>query len=301
MIRALDGINFEVDDDDALALIGESGCGKSTLAHTIMKLLPDYARIESGQVLLNGRDLMALGEVEYRKIRYKEIAIIFQGAMNMLNPVIRVEDQIAEVIIIHEKASKKEAVTRAWELLEMVGISPSRGKNYPHELSGGQKQRVVIAIALACNPKLIISDEPFTALDVMVQAQLIELMKEIRSRFRTSLILITHDLSVTGEMCKKVAVLYAGKIVEYGSLSRVFQGPRHPYTQGLLKSIPTIDGPISKLKSIPGNPPDLGNPPPGCSFEPRCSCTMDKCHQRNPELVKVEEGHYAACFLEEQQ
>jgi peptide/nickel transport system ATP-binding protein len=299
MIRALDGINFEVDDDDALALIGESGCGKSTLAHTIMKLLPDYARIESGQVLLNGRDLMALGEVEYRKIRYKEIAIIFQGAMNMLNPVIRVEDQIAEVIIIHEKASKKEAVTRAWELLEMVGISPSRGKNYPHELSGGQKQRVVIAIALACNPKLIISDEPFTALDVMVQAQLIELMKEIRSRFRTSLILITHDLSVTGEMCKKVAVLYAGKIVEYGSLSRVFQGPRHPYTQGLLKSIPTIDGPISKLKSIPGNPPDLGNPPPGCSFEPRCSYAMDQCHLRNPELIKVEEGHYAACFLEE--
>lgn len=293
-VRAVDGVDLQVEGD--LALVGESGCGKSTLAHTIVRLLPKSARVEGGDVVFRGRNLLQLKEDEMRKIRYKRISIIFQGAMNVLNPLMKVENQVAEVVRIHKKASKEEALAEAGQLLEMVGIPPSKGESYPHQLSGGQKQRIVIAMAIACDPELIIADEPFTALDVMIQAQLIELLKELKNKIGCSLILITHDLPVVGELCDKIAVMYAGKILEYGSLKTILRNPVHPYTRDLLRATPSMEGEEKDLVYIPGRPPDLTNPLPGCRFSPRCSYRVeDHCGEEEPRMVEVEEDHYASC------
>jgi len=298
MVKAVDGISFKVAPKEALALVGESGCGKSTVAHTVLRLLPSNAKIMNGQVIFDGKiDLTKADDETLRKIRFKEISIVFQGSMNMLNPVMRIEDQIAEVILIHENITKEVAVQKARKLLETVGIPSYKGRDYPHQLSGGQKQRVCIAMAIALEPKLIIADEPFTALDVMVQAQLIELLKQIQKKIGSSLIFITHDIHVVGELCDKIAIMYAGKIVEYGRLKDIAKFPRHPYTVGLLEAIPSIDGPKGTLSSIPGFPPDLINPPSGCRFHPRCPQRFKLCDKKEPSLVKINKDHYVACHL----
>ncbi|RLI41404.1 ABC transporter ATP-binding protein [Candidatus Bathyarchaeota archaeon] len=298
VVRAVDHVSFEVSTNESLAIVGESGCGKSTVAHTVIRLLPPNAKIVSGSIVFDGKiDLTKVDDDILRKIRFKEISIVFQGSMNMLNPVMRIEDQIAEVILIHEVTTKEEAVRKARDLLETVGIPSSKGKDYPHQLSGGQKQRVCIAMAIALEPKLIIADEPFTALDVMVQAQLIELLKNIRRKIKNSLIFITHDIHVVGELCDKIAIMYAGKIVEYGELKDVVNSPKHPYTVGLLEAVPSIDGPATSLSSIPGLPPNLINPPSGCRFHPRCSKRLELCDKEVPPLVKVNKDHFVACHL----
>jgi len=297
-VRAVDEVSLKINRNESLALIGESGCGKSTLACSILRLLPLNAKVIKGQIIFQGKiDLIKAKENILRQIRFKKISMIFQGAMNMLNPVMKIEDQIAEVITLHENVAKKEAIQEAKKLLEMVGIPSHRGKDYPHQLSGGQKQRVCIAMAVALKPDLIIADEPFTALDVMIQAQLIELLNKIRKLTGSSLIFITHDIHVVRELCEKIAVMYAGKIVEYGDLNSVVKSPLHPYTEALLRAIPTIDGPIIKPRSIHGSPPSLANPPPGCRFHPRCPYRFDHCYKRMPQLIRVEKEHYAACHL----
>jgi len=296
-IRAVDGVNFEIGYGESLALVGESGCGKSTVAHTIMRLLPSNARIIKGHAIFEGSiDLTEVDEDQLRDIRFKKISIIFQASMNMLDPLMKVEDQIAELIKLHRKSvSKDEALQEARKLLEIVSIPPQKGKDYPHQLSGGQRQRVSIAMAIALKPKLIIADEPFTALDVMIQAQLIELLKSICKKIGSSLMLITHDIQVTGELCDKMAVMYAGKIVEYGSIKRIIESPAHPYTIGLLNSTTDITS-LIEPKSIPGLPPDLSNPPSGCRFHPRCPNRTKLCEKEEPKLFKKGNDHYVMCF-----
>jgi len=299
VVVAVDGVNFEIGNNDALALIGESGCGKSTVARTIIRLLPSNARIVEGHVIFDGKiDLTRANEDVLRKLRFRKISIIFQGSMNMLDPVMKIEDQIAEVIKVHNRnTTKEEAIQQARRLLESVGIPPYKGKEYPHQLSGGQKQRVAIAMAIALKPSLIIADEAFTGLDVMVQAQLIELLNDLRKKMKVSLLFITHDIHVIGELCEKIAVMYAGKIVEYGDLKKISESPMHPYTMGLLNAVPTLDGSITGIRSIPGFPPNLSDPPPGCRFHPRCPYRFELCDKEEPQLVEVERGRYVACHL----
>lgn len=297
VVKAVGGISFEIGANEALAIVGESGCGKSTVAHTIMGLLPPNAWLVNGKVLLEGRlNLAGASEDVLRKVRFKKISMIFQGSMNMLNPLVRTENQIAEVIQLHETdVSKEEAVGRARRLLDMVGLPIHKGRDYPHQLSGGQKQRIAIAMAIALEPKLIIADEPFTALDVMVEAQLIELLNEIRERIKGSLMLITHDIHVISELCSKILVMYAGKMMEYGDMEEVTKSPAHPYTVGLLGATPSIDGSASDFKSIPGFPPSLMNPPPGCRFHSRCQHRSSVCEREEPALVETSKGHYVGC------
>ncbi len=298
IVKAVDNISFEVNRGEVLGLAGESGCGKSTLGFALLRLVPPPGRIVSGKILFDGVDLVQLPDPVLRKdYRWKRISMIFQGAMNALNPVKTVGDQIAEAILIHEKeVSKEEALERAQKLLEMVGIDPRRVKSYPHELSGGMKQRVVIAMALALNPDLVIADEPTTALDVVVQAQIINLLKKLKKEHNMAMILISHDLSLIAEMADRVAIMYAGKIVEYGPSDIVYERPAHPYTQLLLKSIPRLRG-AKKLIWIPGQPPDLRTPPPGCRFHPRCPYAMDICRKDEPPVIELEPKHYVACWL----
>ncbi|MCD6509512.1 MAG: ABC transporter ATP-binding protein [Thermoprotei archaeon] len=295
-VKAVDGVSFNLGKGETLGIAGESGCGKSSLALTLLRILPSNARIIDGSVLLEERDILKMNEETLRKeIRWKRISIVFQGAMNALNPVFRVGDQIAEAILLHEDVTKEEAHRRARELLKLVGIPPSRADNYPHEFSGGMKQRVMIAMALACNPDIVIADEPTTALDVIVQAQILKLLKDLRAKLNLSLILITHDLSIISEICDKVAIMYAGKIMEYGSAYDIFKNPLHPYTQGLIAAIPSIRGPKKKLRSIPGTPPDLLNPPSGCPFHPRCPYADEICRQEPPPLVRLGRDRYVVC------
>ena len=295
-VKAVDGVSFNLGKGETLGIAGESGCGKSSLALTLLRILPSNARIIDGSVLLEGRDILKMNEETLRKeIRWKRISIVFQGAMNALNPVFRVGDQIAEAILLHEDVTKEEAHRRARELLKLVGIPPSRADNYPHEFSGGMKQRVMIAMALACNPDIVIADEPTTALDVIVQAQILKLLKDLRAKLNLSLILITHDLSIISEICDKVAIMYAGKIMEYGSAYDIFKNPLHPYTQGLIAAIPSIRGPKKKLRSIPGTPPNLLNPPSGCPFHPRCPYTDEICRQEPPPIVRLGRDRYVVC------
>ncbi len=298
IVKAVDNVSFEVNRGEVLGLAGESGCGKSTLGFALLRLVPPPGRIVSGKLLFDGVDLVQLPDpVLRRDYRWKRISMVFQGAMNALNPVKTVGDQIAEAILIHEKGvTKEEALERAQKLLEMVGIDPRRIKSYPHELSGGMKQRVVIAMALALNPDLVIADEPTTALDVVVQAQIINLLKKLKKERNMSMILISHDLSLIAEMADRVAIMYAGKIVEYGPSDIIYERPAHPYTQLLLKSIPRLRGP-KKLIWIPGQPPDLRTPPPGCRFHPRCPYAMDICRKDEPPMIEIEPGHYVACWL----
>jgi len=298
VVKAVDGVSFKLNKGEVLGIAGESGCGKSTTAYSLIRLVPPPGKIVDGELIFEGRDILKLSEEDFRKqIRWKKISMVFQGAMNALNPVYTVGDQIAEVLMLHKHMTKEEAMKEVYKLLEMVGIDPKRAKSYPHELSGGMKQRVVIAMALALRPPLVIADEPTTALDVVVQAQIMNLLKRLQREHQMSIILITHDLSLIAEMAEKVAIMYAGKIVEYGTAEQVFLNPQHPYTRGLLASIPRLTGDIHKLEFIPGVPPDLSNPPPGCRFAPRCKFKFEPCDKEEPPVIEVEPGHYVSCWL----
>jgi peptide/nickel transport system ATP-binding protein len=298
-VRAVDDVSFQVDKKEALGLAGESGCGKTSAALTILNLLPWNAKILGGSIKLEGKNLLKMSDSEFRKkIRWKKISMIFQGAMNALHPTYTIGHQIAEAILQHENVSKEEALERASKLIELVGMEPSKINRYPHELSGGMKQRTVTAMALACNPDLIIADEPTTALDVIVQAQVLEVMKDLRRRLELSMIIISHDLSLIAETCNKIAVMYAGKIVEYGDVVNIYKEPQHPYTQKLITAFPSVLGPKAELSSIPGFPPDLLKPPPGCRFHPRCPYSMDICQKSEPELIEIgKQKQYVACHL----
>ncbi len=297
-VRAVENVSFSVEEGEALGLAGESGCGKSTVALSLLKILPQGGRIRKGKIVFDGTDLVPLSENEMRKIRWTGISIVFQGAMNAFNPVYKVGEQIAEAIKIHENGvSNSEVNERVARLFETVGIEPARADNYPHEFSGGMRQRALIAMALAANPKLLIGDEPGTALDVIVQAQTLKLLRDLKDKLGLSMILISHDLSIIAETCEKVAIMYAGKIVEYGDTVSVFKHPLHPYTQGLIKAFPSIKGERVRLTSIPGQPPDLLHPPPACRFNPRCPYVMDVCKKVEPVLKEQEKTHTVACHL----
>ncbi|MFI5200397.1 MAG: ABC transporter ATP-binding protein, partial [Candidatus Limnocylindrales bacterium] len=297
-IKAVDDVSFTLNDGEALGIAGESGCGKTTTALSLVQLLPANGRIgKDSSVKLFGIDLAKKSEDALRRYRWREISIIFQGAMNALNPVRRINEQIAEPIELRLKVAGDEALKRAGELLELVGIPAKRGQAYPHELSGGMRQRAMIAMALACDPAVVIGDEPTTALDVMVQAQILELLERLRRELGLSLILITHDLSVIAETCDRVMVMYAGKVAEEGRVDVVFRTPRHPYTQKLIGSFPNIHADRRTLEVIPGSPPDLRDPPPGCRFHPRCPFAMAVCSVEVPPEVTFSDGVRVACHL----
>lgn len=300
-VRAVDNVNFRVLPGEAVGIVGESGCGKSVTAHAIMGLVPSPpGRIVQGQILFQGQDLRQKGEQEMQAIRGNEISMIFQDPMTALNPVLTVGLQIAETLQLHQRLGKREAYARAAELLALVGIpSPTqRVKEYPHQFSGGMRQRAMIAMALACNPKLLIADEPTTALDVTIQAQILDLMKELQQKLNTAIMMISHDLGVIAGLCSRVMVMYAGKLAETGSALDIFQHPRHPYTWGLLKSVPRMESrQKEQLAMIDGQPPDLLCPPAGCPFHPRCNNVMRICTEQQPPMTSVKEGHSAACWL----
>jgi len=298
-VRAVDDVSFEVNKKDSLGIAGESGCGKTSVALAITRLLPTNGRIISGDITLAGENITKMSDKELRKkIRWKRISMIFQGAMNALHPTYTIGHQIAEAILTHEKVSKTEAFERAEKLIELVGMKADRTKRYPHELSGGMKQRAVTAMALACNPDLIIADEPTTALDVIVAAQVLNAMKDLRSRLDISMIVISHDLSMIAEICNRIAIMYAGKIVESGDLVSIYKEAEHPYTQKLISAFPSVLGQKTELSSIHGFPPDLLTPPPGCRFHPRCPYATELCKTSEPELLEIgRKGHHVACHL----
>jgi oligopeptide/dipeptide ABC transporter ATP-binding protein len=296
-VQAVRGVDFHLDDGEALGIAGESGCGKTTTALSLVRLLPSNAKIASGSVNLYGIDLVPKTEKQLQRYRWREIAIVFQGAMNALNPVQRVRDQIAEPVELRLGLDRSTSRKRAGDLLELVGIPRKRGAAYPHELSGGMRQRAMIAMALACDPAVVIGDEPTTALDVMVQAQILELLERLRHELGLSLILITHDLSVLAETCDRVLVMYAGKVAEEGPVHRVFTAPRHPYTQKLVSAFPNIRADRRTLDVIPGTPPDLRQPPPGCAFAARCPAVMPVCTEVVPPEVRFSDGVRVACHL----
>ncbi len=296
-VHAVDGVSFRLAAGEALGLVGESGCGKTTTALSLVRILPPNARIVAGSVRQYGIDLARKSDDALRRYRWREIAIVFQGAMNALDPVHRIRDQIAEPIVVRLGLPQREAQRRTGELLERVGIPKRRGSAYPHELSGGMRQRAMIAMALACDPAILIGDEPTTALDVMVQAQILALLEELRRELGLSLILITHDLSVVAETCDRVLIMYAGRVAEEGPVRAIFAKPRHPYTRALLSAFPSIDADRRTLEVIPGAPPDLRMPPPGCRFAPRCPYVMDVCRTVVPPETLSEDGVRVACHL----
>lgn len=299
-VKALNDISIKMEEGDVLGIVGESGSGKSVTAYSLMGLVPYPGRIIGGTIDFNGHRINEMTEEQLRDIRGNEVSVIFQDPMTSLNPVYTIGNQIMEVILLHTDKDKKQACERAVELLTLVGINEpaKRMKQYPHELSGGMRQRVMIAIALACEPKLLIADEPTTALDVTIQAQILELMMELKRKIGMSIIMITHDLGIVANMCQKIAVMYAGKIVEYGTTDDIFYNPRHEYTKGLLRSIPKLtDKERKRLVPIEGTPVDLLNPPAGCPFAPRCSSCMKVCLKRMPEYTHISEDHYSACWL----
>lgn len=299
-VKALNGVSFSMDEGEVLGIVGESGSGKSVTAYSIMGLTAYPGKLIGGTIYFNGHQIEKMSEKEMRKIRGNEVSIIFQDPMTSLNPVYTIGNQITEVIRLHTGKSKKEAYDRAKELLELVGINEptKRLKQYPHELSGGMRQRVMIAIALACEPKLLIADEPTTALDVTIQAQILELMQELRQKLGMSIIMITHDLGVVASMCERIAVMYAGHIVEYGTADEIFYEPKHEYTKGLINSIPKISAQeIERLVPIEGQPVDLLNPPAGCPFAPRCANCMKICLREMPPKTELSDTHYSHCWL----
>ncbi len=294
--RAVEDLSFDLDVGKSLGIVGESGCGKTTAMMAIMRLLPDVGRIVDGQVFFKDKDLMQLSSNEMRKVRWKDISMIFQSAMNSFNPTLTIENQIIEALAIHEFSNAKNVKDETRSLLEMVGINPERGSQYPHQYSGGMRQRAMIAMALACRPELLIADEPTTALDVMVQAQILEVLKTLQRKLNLSIILVTHYLAVVAEFCEDALVMYGGWLAEYGKSDIIFGRPLHPYTQRLLNAFPDIENPGNKLSSIPGDPPPLNNLPPGCRFEPRCHMAIEKCSKVIPHLSEVSEGHFVRCL-----
>ena len=296
-IHALKDASFSIKQGEICVIVGASGAGKTTTALAIMGLVPDPpGKVTSGEILLNGENLLQKSAKELRTIRGKDIAMIFQDPMTSLNPVLPVGDQIREVILLHEKLSKAEATHKACQMLELVGIPAERYDEYPHQFSGGMKQRVIIAIALACNPKLLIADEPTTALDVTIQAQVLEMIRDLKKKNNTSMLLITHDLGVVAQNCDSVAIIYAGEIVEYGTLCQVYENAMHPYTEGLFGSIPNLETNSRRLAAIDGMMPDPTALPEGCKFADRCKYATEHCRVSSPELAELEDGHKVRCF-----
>lgn len=298
VVKAVQNLELSLGYGETLGFVGETGAGKTTTALGIMQLVADPpGKIVSGEVIFEGQDLLKKSKKEMRSIRGNKIAMIFQDPMTSLDPVVPVGEQIAEMVRLHEPMSKKDSLKKAEEMLETVGIRKERLNDYPHQFSGGMKQRVVIAIALACNPSLLIADEPTTALDVTIQAQVLELMKKLKEQYKTSMILITHDLGIVAEICDKVAIMYAGSIVEYADKRPLYLNPLHPYTLGLFNSIPDLDQDQEELSVIDGLTPDPTNLPTGCPFHPRCKKAMPECSKTVPENIEVEPGHFVRCFL----
>jgi peptide/nickel transport system ATP-binding protein len=303
MVRAVDGVDLHIDRGETVGVVGESGCGKTVTARSVLKLIDmPPGRFEDGQILWQGRDLIPLAQDEMNKVRAREIAIVFQEPMTSLNPVYTVGDQIAEAIAQHQKLNKKQALEGAAEMLRLVNIpNPQRRvHDYPHQFSGGMRQRVMIAMALSCRPKLLIADEPTTALDVTIQAQILELMQEMKERFGMAIMLITHAMGVVAETCQRVTVMYAGKVVEEAPVRELFGSPRHPYTQGLIRSIPRVDRAAKhkeRLEAIPGTVPSLFEPPPGCRFAARCRFATEVCTRAMPAMKEVSPGHFVRCVL----
>ena len=298
-VQAVRGINYTLHKGEVLGIVGESGSGKSVSSHAILRLTPDSGKVKSGEILFEGRDILKMSKKEIRELRGNRIAMIFQDPMTSLDPLFTVEYQMNESLKKHTNLDAASRKKRIIELLEMVGINQPerRAKQYPYEFSGGMRQRVMIAIALSCDPQLLIADEPTTALDVTIQAQIIDLLKELKDKLGMAIIFITHDLGVVSDICDKIIVMYAGKIVESGEKRRIFYKQQHPYTKGLLASVPDVDSDVSeKLKPIKGNPPDMSTLKPGCAFAPRCNCAMQICVREEPPLMQIGEEHEAACW-----
>lgn len=297
-VKAVNGVDMQINKGETLGLVGETGAGKTTTALGVLRLVPNPpGKIIDGEILLEGQSILDLPEEEMRTIRGNKVSMIFQDPMTALNPVMTVGEQIAEVVEIHAKLSNKEAFERAKKMLELVGIPGARAVDYPHQFSGGMKQRVVIAIALACNPGLLIADEPTTALDVTIQAQVLELMNNLKNEFNTAMLLITHDLGVVAEACDKVAIMYAGEIVEYSKIEDLFENPSHPYTRGLFGSIPSLEEEVDRLKPIKGLMPDPTNLPSGCKFHPRCPHATEYCKENHPGDTEIAPEHKVKCHI----
>jgi peptide/nickel transport system ATP-binding protein len=297
-VKAVDDVSFSLKMGESLGLAGESGCGKTSVALALMKLQPSNAKFLGGSIKLGDMDILGLDdEAIRREVRWKRISMVPQAAMNALNPVFIVKDQIIEAILAHEDVSEKEAEARTVELLKRVGIDPSRASNYPHEFSGGMKQRAMIAMALACNPEIVIADEPTTALDVIVQAQVLKVIKTLQRDLGLSMILISHDLSVVAETCERTIIMYAGNVVENTATLEIFRHPLHPYSVGLIGAFPKLTGERKRLESITGNPPNLLDPPPGCRFNPRCPHAKEVCTRLTPPLMETHESHWVACHM----
>ena len=296
--QAVNGVDLSIAEGKTLGLVGETGAGKTTTALSVLNLVPKpQGKILSGEVILNGVNVLEQSEAEMEKIRGNTVSMIFQDPMTALNPVISVGEQIAEVVKIHEQLDDRQAMERAKEMLETVGIPGERSGEYPHQFSGGMKQRVLIAIALACSPKVLLADEPTTALDVTIQAQVLELMKGLRQKYNMAMLMITHDFGIVAEVCDEVSVMYAGRIVEHGTLVDVFDNKRHPYTEGLFNSLPDIQNRKSELKPIKGQMPDPTNLPTGCPFHPRCRYCRAECSQKEPPKIQINDTHYVRCWL----
>lgn len=302
IVEAVNGISFDLAKGETLALVGETGAGKTTIAKAILGILPDPpAKLTGGQIFLEGKDLISASEEEMLKVRGNKIAMIFQDPMTALNPLMTIGDQIVEGLLLHNDYTKEQAVARAGEMLELVGIPAARYGEYPFEFSGGMKQRVVIAMALACNPDLLLADEPTTALDVTIQAQVLDLIRELRAKYNTAMLLITHDLGVVAETSDYVAVVYAGKIIEYGDKSAIFKHAAHPYTHGLFDSLPSMNANSRRLKPINGSMPDPTQLPKGCAFAPRCPYAQEACRQGEIDMKEIAPGHFCRCLFEKQE
>jgi peptide/nickel transport system ATP-binding protein len=300
-VRAVNDVSFDIYPNEVFGLAGESGCGKSTAAHAIIRILKPPAHITSGQIMFMGRNVLDMNEIDLRRFRWEHVSMVFQSAMNALNPVLTIGNQIVDVIQAHTQQTKDEARERAHELLRIVGIEPRRINSYPHQLSGGMRQRAVIAIALALQPEMIIMDEPTTALDVVVQKQILDEIRDLKQQFGFSILFITHDLSLLVEFSDRIGIMYAGKLVESSESQELFARPKHPYTYRLMNSFPSIAGARQELTGIPGSPPDLITPPPGCRFHPRCDLALaGPCQQVEPHLFEISPRHLTACHLVEQ-
>jgi len=297
IVYAVDGVSFNIDAGETLGLAGESGCGKTTVAKSIMRILPDNGLIAGGKIWLDGQEMVSLSEQEAKKIRWRKVSMVFQYAMSAFNPVLRIGDQIMEAILLHDDISKKEALDRAEKLLDLVGLEPSRLRDYPHEFSGGMRQRAIIAQALACDPKLMIADEPVTALDVIVQGKILDLLNTLQKKLNLAVLLITHDLSVIAEESDQVGIMYAGSIMEMGDVVSIYKDPLHPYTAKLIGAFPSVVGEKTKLEFIPGAPPDLVSPPKGCKFHERCPFAKPVCREKRPEYRELGKSHFVACHF----